>query len=75
MTSLREHAEQHLAMRRALGFKLESFGARLHSFIGITEAAGIETLTEQVALDWAIGASRSSDQVIWSRWLMTAQRT
>lgn len=70
MTGLREHADQYLAMRRALGFKLESFGARLHSFIGFAEAAGIETLTEQVALDWAIGASRSSDQVIWSRRLM-----
>lgn len=70
MTSLREHAEQYLAMRRALGFKLESFGARLNSFIAFAEAAGIETVTEQAALDWAIGASRSSDQVIWSRRLM-----
>lgn len=70
MTGLREHAEAYLAMRRALGFKLESFGAHLHSFIGFAEARGIETLTEQVALDWAIGASRSSDQAIWSRRLM-----
>lgn len=70
MTSLREHAEQYLAMRRALGFKLESFGARLLSFIAFAEAAGIETVTEQAALDWAIGASRSRDQVIWSRRLM-----
>jgi site-specific recombinase XerD len=70
MTGLREHAEQYLAMRRALGFKLESFGARLNSFIGFAEAAGIGTVTEQAALGWAIGASRSSDQVIWSRRLM-----
>lgn len=70
MTSLREHADQYLAMRRALGFKLESFGARLHSFVGFAEAHGSQTVTERVALDWAIGASRSNDQVIWSRRLM-----
>jgi integrase/recombinase XerD len=70
MTSLREHADQYLAMRRALGFKLESFGTGLYSFIAFAEAASIVTVTEQAALDWAIDASRSSDQVIWSRRLM-----
>jgi hypothetical protein len=37
MTTLREHAEQYLAMRRALGFKLTTFGHRLLGFVTYLE--------------------------------------
>jgi integrase/recombinase XerD len=73
MTTVREHAEQYLAMRRGLGFKLTEFGTRLMSFVDFLEAGGTDVLTTDAALAWAIGKSRSVDQVIWSRRLMVVR--
>ena len=42
MSALRAAAEQYLAMRRALGFKLTTQGRQLMRFVGYCEAQGAE---------------------------------
>jgi integrase/recombinase XerD len=73
MTTLRQHAEEYLAMRRALGFKLTTQGALLLDFIGYCERLGTATLTAQAALDWAVDTPTSTNQVWWSRRLMVVR--
>lgn len=73
MSTIREHAEQYLAMRRALGFKLTTFGTRLLGFVAYLEAHDMAVITTDAALAWAMTTSRSSDQVHWSRRLMVAR--
>lgn len=73
MSTIRQHAEQYLAMRRALGFKLTTFGQRLLSFVSYLEAQGHHVVTTEAALAWATGTLRSSDQVHWSRRLMVVR--
>jgi len=46
-------------MRRALGFKLESHGTRLMSFVGFCEDCGTTTVTTDLAVEWA--TSTASD--------------
>jgi integrase len=46
-------------MRRALGFKLESHGPRLMSFVGFCEDRGATTVTTDLAVEWA--TSTASD--------------
>ena len=72
-TPIRERAEQYLAMRRALGFKLTTFGARLFSFIDYLEAHDLNVITADAALAWAITPPRSTNEVHWSRRLMVAR--
>ena len=48
-------------MRRALGFKLDSRGPRLMSFIGFCEDRGATTVTTDLAVEWATTTSRGSD--------------
>jgi integrase len=67
MTTIRQHAEEYLAMRRRLGFKLTTFGEKLMSFVGYLERSGATTVTTQAALAWATSTPRSTDQVHWSR--------
>ena len=73
MTTIREHAEQYLAMRRALGFKLTTFGGRLFGFVTYLETHQLNVITTEAALAWATGTPRSSDEVTWSRRLMIAR--
>jgi integrase/recombinase XerD len=68
MIPLRHHAEQYLAMRRALGFKLTTWGPKLMSFIGYLEAAGHTVITTDDAVAWATSTPRgSTDAVHWAR--------
>lgn len=68
MTTLRQHAEEYLAMRRALGFKLTTWGAKLMSFIAYLDAAGHTVITAEDALAWATSTPRgSTDPVHWAR--------
>jgi hypothetical protein len=53
MSTLRQAAEDYLAIRRSLGFKLVAEGYLLHSFAGYAEQAGASRLTVDLALDWA----------------------
>ena len=73
MTTLRQHAEQYLAMRRALGFKLTTFGENLFSFVGYLEQHDVPVITTTAAVAWATGTKHSTDQVYWSRRLMVVR--
>jgi integrase/recombinase XerD len=68
MTALRQQAEDYLAMRRALGFKLTTWGVRLMSFVSYLETRGATVITTDAALAWATCTPRASgDQVYWAR--------
>lgn len=73
VSAIRHHAEAYLAMRRALGFKLTTFGERLLSFVGYLEQRGTSHITTDAALAWATATPRSTDQVHWSRRLMVVR--
>jgi len=53
MISLREAVEDHLSMRRSLGFKLRDMGYCLHHFVSFMEQEGASTITAELALHWA----------------------
>jgi integrase len=53
VSALRARAEEYLAMRRALGFKLESWGPRLMSFVRFCEDRDATAVTTDLAVDWA----------------------
>jgi integrase/recombinase XerD len=74
VSALRARAEQYLAMRRALGFKLESQGPRLMSFVRFCEQRGAEHVTTDLAIAWATQTSRgSNDEVYHARRLDTVR--
>jgi integrase/recombinase XerD len=74
MTALRQAAEEYLAMRRALGFKLTTQGRHLMSFIEFCEARGTGHVTTELALAWATQTARGSgDEVYQSRRLMVVR--
>lgn len=74
MTTLRARAEQYLLMRRALGFKLETQGPHLMSFVGFCEQRGAEHVTVDLAIAWATQTGRgSSDEVYQARRLDTVR--
>jgi hypothetical protein len=52
VSSLRDAAEDHLVMRRALGFKLTTWGRHLRSFIDYCETHHADHLTTELALAW-----------------------
>ena len=53
MTGLRRAAEDYLAMRRALGFKLTTQGSQLMSFVAYCESRGSDRIASDLALEWA----------------------
>lgn len=53
MSELRTALEEYLAIRRALGFRLEVQGSLLHRFVDFTETEGASCITRDVALRWA----------------------
>jgi integrase/recombinase XerD len=53
MTGLRRAAEDYLAMRRALGFKLTTQGRQLMSFVDYCESRGSDRIASDLALEWA----------------------
>jgi hypothetical protein len=61
VSGLRARAEEYLVMRRALGFKLETWGPRLMSFIAFCEERGATTVTTDLAVQWATTPARGSD--------------
>jgi integrase len=72
MTSLAEHAEDYLRLRRALGFKLEHYGDCLANFAAYVDAAGTGTVTCELAVSWAWLPSRikpitASYRISWVR--------
>src|SRR6266699_2721605 len=61
VSGLRARAEEYLVMRRALGFKLETWGPRLMSFIAFCEERGAATVTTDLAVQWATTPARGGD--------------
>ena len=53
MSALRASAQEYLAMRRALGFKLTTQGAHLMSFVSFCEEHSAATVTTDLAVRWA----------------------
>jgi integrase/recombinase XerD len=66
MNTLHTLLEDYLAMRRALGFKLHTQGTGLTTFVSYVEAAGIDHITNEVALSWA-RLPESVQSVQWAR--------
>lgn len=54
MTGLRGQVRSYLALRRAMGFKMEKYGALLDSLACYLEEAGLATVTTQAAVEWAM---------------------
>jgi integrase/recombinase XerD len=80
MSGLSEAVAGYLATRRALGFRLEGAGRHLEQFAAFAEAAGAETVTTGLALQWATlpacgsrawHAERLSAVRGFARWLHT----
>lgn len=53
MSTLAEHVEHYLTIRRGLGFKLLGEGVLLAEFVACADAAGQRTITTEFALQWA----------------------
>jgi integrase/recombinase XerD len=53
MTSLANKVEEYLAIRRAMGFKLERHGRILADLAAHLESAGQEVVTTRSTLEWA----------------------
>jgi integrase/recombinase XerD len=53
MSGLRGAVEDYLSVRRALGFTLVDTERLLGQFAGFADAAGVDTITTEVALRWA----------------------
>jgi hypothetical protein len=53
MSQLRDALDNYLAIRRALGYKLERPGLLLADFVAHLEAKGSDTITTDAALTWA----------------------
>lgn len=60
MSSLREAAEEYLALRRALGFKLGQQGRMLLQFVTFLEQHDTAVITTKLALQWACEPSSGS---------------
>lgn len=53
MSCLRDQVADYLTVRRALGFELIHAGQLLEQFVTFAEAAGTDTITTQLAVQWA----------------------
>ena len=60
MTAIRTAAEDYLAIRRSLGFKLGTQGRVLMGFVAYLEQKSMETVTTEVAVEWATKPSGAS---------------
>jgi integrase/recombinase XerD len=68
VSALRARAEEYLAMRRALGFKLTTQGRHLMSFVRFCEERGTDRVTAGLAVEWATRTARGSgDEVYQAR--------
>jgi integrase/recombinase XerD len=61
VSGLRARAGEYLAMRRALGFKLESQGPRLMSFVRFCEDRDVTTVTTDLAVEWATSTESDNE--------------
>lgn len=57
MSGLSAHVDGYVALRRALGYRPDKLGRRLHAFVASLDASGLSTVTVDAALAWAAQAS------------------
>jgi integrase/recombinase XerD len=67
MSALAEHVQNYLRLRRALGFKLIGEGQLLREFVAFADAAGQDTVTTNLALEWARRPSSASPNYLSRR--------
>lgn len=60
MTTLRQHLDEYLALRRSLGYKLRKEGVRLPKFLSFLERRKANHISTALAIDWANQAVRTS---------------
>ncbi|MGB3677898.1 MAG: integrase, partial [Candidatus Microthrix parvicella] len=63
MSDLANHVDEYLRMRRSFGFKLVFPGRVLPEFVAHVEAAGTDTITVELAIEWA-GSSDAAPIVL-----------
>jgi integrase/recombinase XerD len=56
MSELRKSLRSYLALRRALGFKLQTQGHLLHRFVDFADEQGASFITRDLALRWAMAS-------------------
>jgi integrase/recombinase XerD len=64
VSGLRDALEDYLAVRRSLGFKMETAGRLLAGFVAFAEQSGAPTVTTELALTWAT-APADADPSWW----------
>jgi integrase len=67
MSTLAEHVQNYLQVRRALGFKLLGEGQLLANFVAFADAARERTVTIRIALQWARLPSSASPNYLSRR--------
>ena len=72
MSALRQSLGDYLALRRSVGYKLESVARMLSSFVAFAERAGAGTITTELALSWATQPQQASP--IWLAHRLSAVR-
>ena len=72
MSALRQSLDDYLALRRSVGYKLESVARMLSSFVAFAERAGAGTITTELALSWATQPQQASP--IWRAHRLSAVR-
>jgi integrase/recombinase XerD len=60
MSALERHVEDYLRLRRRLGHDLTETGRLLHRFAAELDATGVEHVTTQVAVQWALAVKVSA---------------
>jgi integrase/recombinase XerD len=58
MKDLRKPVREYVALRRALGYKLRTFDARLNEFVAFLKARKAEYITAALAVAWALESSQ-----------------
>ena len=65
MSALRARAEEYLAMRRVLGFRLTTQGRHLISFVAFCEERSADHVTADLAVQWATQVTRGSGNEVY----------
>ena len=65
MSALRARAEEYLAMRRVLGFRLTTQGRHLMSFVRFCEERSADHVTADLAVQWATQVTRGSGNEVY----------
>lgn len=72
MTGLAQSLEDYLALRRGLGYRLDSVAGMLRGFVACAENTGATTVTTQLAVRWACQPTDASP--IWLAHRLSAVR-